>query len=156
MYGQRNTNRTVILLRNLGRIKGLNIRNTHEFRLWQHEFSYCKQDSIERFPQKSRRINGRLYNCYNKSDCSNYRGITLLSIAGKILARVLLNRLVPAVGDHHLPESQCGFRTNRGTTDMVFVPRQLQEKCREQNKGLYVTYGRSWNVLAVPRSSSAW
>ena len=34
----------------------------------------------------------------------------------------------------------CGFRTNRGTTDMVFVLRQLQEKCREQNKGLYVTF----------------
>jgi len=64
-----------------------------------------------------------------KSDCSNYRGITLLSIAGKILARVLLNKLVPAVADHH-----------RGTTDMVFVLRQLQEKCREQNKGLYVTF----------------
>jgi len=75
-----------------------------------------------------------------KSDCSNYRGITLLSIAGKILARVLLNRLVPAVADHHLPESQCGFRTNRGTTDMIFVLRQLQEKCCEQNKGLYITF----------------
>ena len=75
-----------------------------------------------------------------KSDCSNYRGITLLSIAGKILARVLLNRLVPAIADHNLPESQCGFRANRGTTDMVFVLRQLQEKCREQNKGLYVTF----------------
>ncbi|CAH1249728.1 Hypp8672 [Branchiostoma lanceolatum] len=75
-----------------------------------------------------------------KADCSNYRGITLLSIAGKILARVLLNRLVPAVAVHHLPESQCGFRANRGTTDMVFVLRQLQEKCREQNKGLYITF----------------
>ncbi len=75
-----------------------------------------------------------------KSDCSNYRGITLLSIAGKILARVLLNRLVPAITEDHLPESQCGFRANRGTTDMVFALRQLQEKCQEQNKGLYVTF----------------
>ena len=30
-----------------------------------------------------------------KSDCSNYQGITLLSTADKILARVLLNRLIP-------------------------------------------------------------
>jgi len=75
-----------------------------------------------------------------KSDCSNYRGITILSIAGKILARVLLNRLIPAIAEDHLPETQCGFRANRGTTDMVFVLRQLQEKCREQNKELCVTF----------------
>ncbi|KAL0167122.1 hypothetical protein M9458_038966, partial [Cirrhinus mrigala] len=36
--------------------------------------------------------------------------------------------------------SQCGFRANRSTTDMVFVLRQLQEKCREQNRGLYITF----------------
>ena len=35
---------------------------------------------------------------------------------------------VPAVAELHLPESQCGFRSNRGTTDMVFVLRQLQRK----------------------------
>ena len=75
-----------------------------------------------------------------KSDCSNYRGITLLSIAGKILARVLLNRLVPTITEENIPESQCGFRANRCTTDMVFALRQLQEKCREQNKGLYATF----------------
>uniref|UniRef100_K7EZ64 Reverse transcriptase domain-containing protein n=1 Tax=Pelodiscus sinensis TaxID=13735 RepID=K7EZ64_PELSI len=75
-----------------------------------------------------------------KSDCSNYRGITLLSIAGKILARVLLNRLVPAIAEDHLPDTQCGCRANRGTTDMVFVLRQIQEKCQEQNKALYVTF----------------
>ena len=75
-----------------------------------------------------------------KSDCSNYRGITLLSIAGKILPRVLLNRLVPSIAADHIPESQCGFRAKRSTTDMVFTLRQLQEKCREQNKGLYITF----------------
>jgi len=75
-----------------------------------------------------------------KSDCSNYRGITLLSIAGKILARILLNRLVPSIAADIVPESQCGFRASRSTTDMVFVLRQLQEKCREQNKGLYITF----------------
>ena len=68
-----------------------------------------------------------------KSNCSNYRGITLLSIAGKIFARVLLNRLVPIIAEDHLPETQCGFRANRGTTDMAFVLRKLQKKCREQN-----------------------
>ena len=75
-----------------------------------------------------------------KSDCSNYRRITLLSIAGKILARVLLNRLVPTIREDHLPETQCGFGTNGGTTYIVFVLRQLQVKCREQNKGLYVVF----------------
>ena len=75
-----------------------------------------------------------------KSDCSNYRGITLLSIAGKVPARVLLNRLVPTIAEEILPKSQYGFRANRGTKDMVFVLRQLQEKCREQNMGLYATF----------------
>ena len=74
-----------------------------------------------------------------KSDCSNYREITLLSIAGKILARVLLNRLIPTIAQENMPKSQCGFRSNRGTVDMIFVLRQIQEKCREQNMGLYAT-----------------
>ena len=68
-----------------------------------------------------------------KSDCSNYQGITLLSIAGKILARVLLNRLIPTIAQENTPESQSGFRSNRGTAVMIFVLRQTQEKCGEQN-----------------------
>ena len=75
-----------------------------------------------------------------KSDCSSYRGITLLSIAGKILARVLLNRLIPTIALENTPESQCGFRSIRGTVDMIFVLRQIQEKCREQSMGLYVAF----------------
>ena len=75
-----------------------------------------------------------------KSDCSNDRGITLLSIAFKILARVLLNRLIPTIAQKNTPESQCGFRSNRRTVYMIFVLRQIQEKCREQNMGLYAAF----------------
>ena len=76
----------------------------------------------------------------NRQACDNHRGISLLSIAGKVLARVLLNRLIEHLEMGHLPESQCGFRKNRGTIDMVFAARQLQEKCQEQNTDLYSTY----------------
>ena len=37
-------------------------------------------------------------------------------------------------------ESQCGFRSNRGTIDMIFMLMQIQEKCREQNMGLYAAF----------------
>lgn len=40
--------------------------------------------------------------------CGNYRGISLLSIAGKIFARILLNRL-QVVAEEILPVSQNGF-----------------------------------------------
>ena len=62
--------------------------------------------------------------------CDNHRGISLLSIAGKILARVRLNRLNEHLEQSRLlPESQCGFRKDWGTIDMIFTARQLQEKC---------------------------
>ena len=75
----------------------------------------------------------------DKSECGNYRGISLLATVGKIIARILANRLVPHA-EGFLPESQCGFRPNRGTTDMIFTARQLQEKCREQRQPLYMAF----------------
>ena len=75
----------------------------------------------------------------DKSDCNNYRGISLLSIVGKAFARIILNRL-QLLGDRVYPESQCGFRRNRSTVDMIFSLRQLQEKCREQQKPLYIAF----------------
>ena len=40
-----------------------------------------------------------------RSDCNNYRGISLLSIVGKVFVRVILVRLQKLV----YLESQCGF-----------------------------------------------
>ncbi len=48
-----------------------------------------------------------------------------MSIAGKVLAKVMLKRLVQSISENVTPESQCGFRTDRGTVDMFFVTRQL-------------------------------
>ena len=73
--------------------------------------------------------------------CDNHRGISLLSIPGKILGRVILNRLSKHIHDiGMLPESQCGFHAGRSTMDMIFTARQLQEKCREQQRKLYAVF----------------
>ena len=60
-------------------------------------------------------------------------------LQAKILAHVLLNRLIPTIAQENTPESLCGFRSNRGTID-ICVLRQIQEKCREQNMGLYAAF----------------
>ncbi|VDL92058.1 unnamed protein product [Schistocephalus solidus] len=67
----------------------------------------------------------------NRQLCDNHRGISLLNIAGKIFARIILNRLNGHLEQGLLLESQCGFSRHRGTTEMIFATRQLQEKCQE-------------------------
>ena len=71
--------------------------------------------------------------------CDNHRGISLLTNAGKIFARVIVNRPTTRL-ESTFPESQCGFRSGRGTTNMLFAARQVQEKCREQNLDLCMVF----------------
>ena len=52
----------------------------------------------------------------------------------------MLNRLIVHLEHFLLTESQCGFRGGRGTVDMLFATRQLQEKCQEQYDELYITF----------------
>ena len=96
----------------------------------------------EELPQDFRDANIiHLYkNKGDRSSCNNHRGISLLSNPGKILARILLNRITEHLVDSVVSESQCGFRKNRGTVDMVFAVRQLQEKCIEQRQDLYLLF----------------
>ena len=74
----------------------------------------------------------------DKLDPANYRAITLLSIPG--ICRMVLNRIQETI-DNHLREEQCGFRSSRGTTDAVFVVRQIIEKARERRIPIH------WNFV---------
>ena len=73
------------------------------------------------------------------SDCNNYRSISLLSIIGKVLARVTLACL-HSLDSQVYPKSQCGFRAGRSTVDMIFSLRQMHEKCREQQQPLFLAF----------------
>ena len=63
-------------------------------------------------------------------NCANYRGISLLNIAYKILSAVLCECLKPFVNNLIGPY-QCGFRPGKSTIDQIFTLRQILEKTQE-------------------------
>ena len=71
--------------------------------------------------------------------CDNWRGISLLDVFGKALAKVIQARLQEVV-EEVLPDSQCGFRQGRGCIDMVFCVKQLIEKSVEHNTTTYMLF----------------
>jgi len=72
----------------------------------------------------------------DKTNCNNYRGISLLPTTYKILSNILLSRLIPyakeIIGDH-----QCGFRRKRSTIDQILCIRQILEKKWEYNEEVH-------------------
>ena len=70
-------------------------------------------------------------------DCSNYRGIKLMSHTLKILERMMDGRLREEV---EIGREQLGFMKGRGTTDEIFCLRQLMEKFREKQRDLNMVF----------------
>jgi hypothetical protein len=85
----------------------------------------CKKSIVEPIHKKG-----------DKTDCSNYRGTSLLSTSYKILSNILLARLNPyeneITGDH-----QCGFWCNRPMTYQIFCIWQILEKKWEYSGKVY-------------------
>ena len=54
----------------------------------------------------------------NAKECSNYRTVTLISHASKVMLRILQARLQQYM-DCELPDVQAGFRKGRGTRDQI-------------------------------------
>ena len=66
----------------------------------------------------------------------NYRGITLLSVVGKVFCKILKNRLVQCLDKEGvLHEGKAGFRINRSCMDNVYTLNEIvQGRLREDKK----------------------
>ena len=77
--------------------------------------------------------NATLITIHKKKDrrvCDNYRGVSLLSVPGKVLTLILLERLQVII-ESQLMEAQCGFGKGRGTIDQIWVVGQVVERAAE-------------------------
>ena len=77
----------------------------------------------------------------DRTECGNYRGISLVAHAGQILLKIIVRRLSKYCERVRiLPEEQSGSRPNRSTTDRMFVIRRLQKLARKKLIPLYVCF----------------
>jgi hypothetical protein len=74
-----------------------------------------------------------------RTDPSNYRGIFLLDVAGKVLATVIERRLKRAA-ECWLDDSQNGFREKRSTSMSIHVLRRIQEACRSADLKAFAVF----------------
>lgn len=68
----------------------------------------------------------------NKSDMSNYRGITVNSVIAKLFAMILEQRIAKWADEHGVKaQGQAGFRKDFRTTDNIFVLRALIDRQKQ-------------------------
>ena len=70
---------------------------------------------------------------------TNYRGISLMSIAAKVYNKILLNRIRPHV-DPLLRNNQAGFRSGRSCAQQIHILRRIMEGFKEYQLPLTVTF----------------
>ena len=99
-------------------------------KIWEKEevLAQWKERIIIKLPKKG-----------DLRDCSNYRVIMLLSTPGKVLNRILLERMKEAV-DPKLRDQQAGFRRNRSCADQIASLRIIMEQSLEWNSPLYINF----------------
>ena len=99
-----------------------------------------------------------VYKKGDKLDCSNFRAITVLNAAYKILTSILFCRFAPLV-TNFVGSYQPGFVWGKSTTDQIFTLRQILQKYLERQipmhhlfidfKAAYGTIDRKelWSIM---------
>uniref|UniRef100_A0A8C6NPK6 Reverse transcriptase domain-containing protein n=1 Tax=Nothobranchius furzeri TaxID=105023 RepID=A0A8C6NPK6_NOTFU len=71
--------------------------------------------------------------------CSNYRGITLLSLPGKVYSKVL-ERRVRSIVESQIEEEQCGFCPGRGTVEQLYTLARVMEGAWEFAQPIHMCF----------------
>jgi len=73
----------------------------------------------------------------DKTKCDNYRTISLICHASKIILQIIRSRMKERI-ESQMAEEQAGFRANRGTIEQIFSLRLIAEKYLElRDRDLY-------------------
>ena len=72
-------------------------------------------------------------------DCSNFRTISLVSHASKVLLQIILERIRAKV-ETELSDKQSGFRPGRGTRDHLANLRVVCKKARAKKAPLFLCF----------------
>ena len=75
----------------------------------------------------------------NASECGDYRTISLIPHASKILLKVLTKRIEHKAAGY-ISDSQFGFRRGVGTRDAIGVMRMLCERSLEIGQDVYICF----------------
>ena len=121
--------------------------------IWNQILDQCKVPSDWR-----RALLAKIPKKGDPSICDNYRGISLLSVPYKVFCRMLLMRMQEGV-EKKLRQEQAAFRTGRGTTEQIFILRNILEQSAEWQTPLYIGFidfkkafdsvrrDKLWNIL---------
>ena len=74
----------------------------------------------------------------NAKECSNYRKIALISLASKVMLKILQARLQQYV-NREFPDVQAGFRKGRGTRDQIANIHWIKKAREFQKKSASLT-----------------
>ena len=97
-----------------------------------------------------------------RTECKNYRGISLLSMRGKIYAGILADRVRRVIGGL-VDDEQVGFRAGRCCVDQIVTLKQISEKGRDKKFKVYMGFtdlekaqGQQGGTMTILRMDDVW
>ena len=76
----------------------------------------------------------------DRTQCTNWRGVTLLSVPSKIFCKIIQIRLSDAINTSSSRKEQAGFRPGVGCIDHIFTLRNIIEQCIEWNTNVQINF----------------